>query len=123
VSGAPPVCSLAKRLEEVFLPGSAHPVSVPAGSPAVYVLQRARDEAHRLANAASARAARAALTRPLLEQVPGLGPRRRQRLLAAAGSLEALRSWDRSRLQSLPWLPDPVAVAVFDALHPGHPKV
>jgi excinuclease ABC subunit C len=116
-----PVCALAKRLEEVFLPHRQHPLLLPLDSPALYVLQRSRNEAHRLANAASARAARAALTRSPLEAVPGLGPRRTRRLLEAAGSQDALRSWELARLRALSWLPDNVADAVYAALHPGSP--
>jgi excinuclease ABC subunit C len=109
-----PLAALAKRLEELWCPGASEPVRLPADSPALYVVQRARDEAHRSALAYQRRRRRIDVS--ALDGIPGLGPRRRERLLQAAGSLEALRGWPRTRLAALSWLPAPVADAVHERL-------
>ena len=116
-----PMAALAKRLEEVWLPGVSQPLVLPDRSPALYLLQRARDAAHDTANAASARLRARTRRRDPLEAVPGLGPARRARLLAEAGSRAALTRWERDRLDECTWLPAPVRDALFSHLHPPGP--
>jgi excinuclease ABC subunit C len=113
-----PLAALAKRLEEIWLPAATQPLVLPDRSPALYLLQRARDAAHDTANAASARLRARTRRRDPLEAVPGLGPARRARLIAAAGSRTALAGWDRDRLDECTWLPEAVRDALFDHLHP-----
>ncbi len=86
-----PVCGLAKRLEEVWLPGERDPVILPRHSDGLYLLQRIRDEAHRFAITyhRKKRASRAAGSE--LDEIPGLGPSRRKALLKQFGSVRALR--------------------------------
>jgi excinuclease ABC subunit C len=84
------VCGLAKRLEEVWLPGQDHPVIMSRSSEGLYLLQRVRDEAHRFAiTFHRAKRGKAALG-SALDAVPGLGPSRRAALLKAFGSVKAL---------------------------------
>ncbi|HEX8805258.1 MAG TPA: excinuclease ABC subunit UvrC, partial [Acidimicrobiales bacterium] len=82
-----PVASLAKRFEEVFVPGQADPVRVPRGSEALYLLQRIRDEAHRFAISYHRELRGKRMTRSALDDVKGLGPTRRKRLAKEMGGV------------------------------------
>lgn len=85
------VVSLAKREEEVFLPARPAPLKLPRDHAGLFLLQRVRDEAHRFAVAGHRARRQRQNLRSLLEEVPGVGPKRRQALLARFGSLEAIR--------------------------------
>jgi excinuclease ABC subunit C len=112
-----PVAALAKAFEEVFVPGRPDPLRIPYGSPALLVLQQARDEAHRFAVGYHRRLRSARMTRSALDQVPGLGPARRRALLRHYGSLRRLRAAPLEELAGLPFLPATVAEALFAHLH------
>ena len=84
------VCGLAKRLEEVWLPGQGHPVIMSRSSEGLYLLQRVRDEAHRFAITYHRAKRGKAATTSVLDSVPGLGPARRAALLKAFGSVKAV---------------------------------
>jgi len=116
-----PAASLAKQFEEVYLPGSPDPVRIPRSSEALYLLQQIRDEAHRFAITyhRSLRAKR--MTASVLDDVPGLGPARRARLVRELGGVKAVRAASMETLESLPWLPAPVAEAVYAKLHAPSP--
>jgi len=115
------VAALAKQFEEVFVPIRSDPVRIPRDSEAIYLLQELRDEAHRFALSYH-RELRGRRMRPdPLAGVRGLGEARRRRLLAAFGSLRALRAANAEELRRLTWLPDGVAAAVFAKLHPAAP--
>ena len=86
-----PVAGLAKRMEEVYLPGRPDPVRIPRGKDALYLLQQIRDEAHRFAIAYHRTLRGKAMVDSVLDAVPGLGPVRRQALLKAFGSLKRMR--------------------------------
>jgi excinuclease ABC subunit C len=86
------VCGLAKRLEEVWLPGEDDPVILPRTSEGLYLLQRVRDEAHRFAINYQRSKRSKAMKAGVLDTVPGLGATRRQALLKHFGSLKRLRS-------------------------------
>ena len=111
------VASLAKRFEEVYRPDRPEPIRIPRDSEALHLLQQIRDEAHRFAITyhRSLRGRRS--TASVLDEVPGLGPARRKRLLTGFGSVKALRAASEEDLVALPWLPDTVARAVFARLH------
>jgi excinuclease ABC subunit C len=120
-----PVAGLAKRFEQVFVPKRSTPVDIPRGSEALFMLQRVRDEAHRFANTFHAERRSKRMTRSVLEDIPGLGETRRKRLLKEFGGVGAVRRASLEQLRSLPWLPDKVAAAVHDKLHPSaeaHPS-
>ncbi len=114
-----PVAALAKGFEEVFVPGRPDPVQVPRGSEALFLLQRIRDEAHRFAITYHRDLRGRRMTKTVLEGVPGLGPGRRARLLRELGSVKAARQAPLEELRALSWLPDTVADAVYEHLHPG----
>jgi excinuclease ABC subunit C len=84
------VCGLAKRLEEVWLPGQDYPVIMSRSSEGLYLLQRVRDEAHRFAITYHRAKRGKAATTSALDSVPGLGPARRAALLKAFGSVKAV---------------------------------
>jgi excinuclease ABC subunit C len=114
------VAALAKRFEEVYRPGRDEPARIPRDSEALYLLQTARDEAHRFAITYHRRLRERHATRSVLDDVPGLGPTRRARLLKEFGSVKRLRQVEEDDLVGLSWLPEPVARAVYERLHePG----
>ena len=113
-----PVASLAKRFEEVYVPGSSEPVRIPRGSDALYLLQRVRDEAHRFAITYHRSLRGKRMTRSVLDGITGLGPARRKRLVDAFGGVRAVQAASRDDLATLSWLPDEVADNVWAALHP-----
>jgi excinuclease ABC subunit C len=86
------LCGLAKRLEEVWLPGDDYPVILQRSSEGLYLLQRVRDEAHRFAITQHRRRRSKGMTSSVLDDVPGLGPARRKALLATFGSVKRLRA-------------------------------
>ncbi len=113
------VASLAKRFEEVYLPGRPEPVRIPRDSEALYLLQQVRDEAHRFAITYHRQLRGKKMTTSALDDIPGLGPTRKKRLLREFGSVKKVRELNEADLLALPWLPDPVAHAVYDRLHGG----
>ncbi|MGA0357247.1 MAG: excinuclease ABC subunit UvrC [Ilumatobacteraceae bacterium] len=113
-----PVAALAKRFEEVYLPGRAEPVGVPRGSDGLFMLQRIRDEAHRFANSFHRERRSKSMTRSSLDGIPGLGPARRERLVKALGGVRAVKAADLETLRALPFLPDAVAESVHAHFHP-----
>ena len=112
-----PVAALAKRFEEVYVPGSSAPVRITRGSEALFMLQRIRDEAHRFANSFHRERRSKRMTTSSLDGIPGLGPARRDRLVKALGGVRAVKAADLESLQALTFLPDAVAQAVYDKFH------
>jgi excinuclease ABC subunit C len=112
-----PVASLAKRFEEVYVPGLADPVRVPRGSEALYMLQRIRDEAHRFAITYHRQLRGKRMTRSVLDDIKGLGPTRRKRLTKELGGVAGVKHASLDELRALSWLPDEVALAVYVKLH------
>jgi excinuclease ABC subunit C len=114
-----PVASLAKRFEEVYLPGEADPVRLPRQSEALYLLQRIRDEAHRFAITYHRELRGKRMTVSVLDGIPGLGEVRRKRLVKELGGVNAVKQATLEELQALPWLPNTVAHAIHDKVHGG----
>ena len=110
------VASLAKRFEEVYLPERAEPLRIPRDSEALFLLQQVRDEAHRFAITYHRKLRERRATRSILDDVPGLGPTRRARLLREHGSVRRLRELSKDELIAIPWLPEPVARALYERL-------
>ena len=117
-----PVASLAKRFEEVYLPGRSDPVRLPRGSEALYMLQRIRDESHRFAISYHRQLRGKRMTRSVLDDIPGLGPARKKRLTKEMGGVAGVRKATLEQLQALSWLPDDVAAAVHDKVHGVAPR-
>jgi excinuclease ABC subunit C len=111
------LASLAKRFEEVYLPGRSEPVRIPRDSEALYLLQQVRDEAHRFAITYHRQLRDKSMTKSVLDDVPGLGPTRRTRLLKEFGSVKRLRALVEDDLVAIPWLPDKVGHALYARLH------
>ncbi len=112
-----PCASLAKRFEEVFLPGESEAVEIPRGSEALFLLQRIRDEAHRFAISFHRERRGKRMTTSVLDEIPGLGDARKKRLVQELGGVGAVKKASLESLQSLTWLPDTVAVAVHTKIH------
>ncbi|GAA4895532.1 excinuclease ABC subunit C [Stackebrandtia albiflava] len=96
------LCGLAKRLEEVWLPGEEYPVILPRTSEALYLLQRVRDEAHRFAISLHRSRRGKKVTASALDDIPGLGPTRRRALLKHFGSVKRLREADVAEITAVP---------------------
>jgi excinuclease ABC subunit C len=110
------LCGLAKRLEEVWLPGQDAPVVLPRTSEALYLLQRVRDEAHRFAIAFHRQRRSRSMTRSVLDSVPGLGETRRKALMRHFGSLRRLREATPAEVAEVPGIGPRTAEAVVAAL-------
>ncbi len=111
------VISLAKRLEEVYVPGARKPLALDHHSAELQLLQRIRDEAHRFAIEHHRGRRSRAMTRSLLDEIPGIGPTRKRALLAHFGSPASIVSASREELQAVPGLPPKVARDLHGALH------
>ena len=112
-----PVAGLAKRMEEVYLPGRPDPVRIPRGRDALYLLQQIRDEAHRFAISYHRTLRGKAMIDSVLDEVPGLGPVRRRALLKTFGSLKRMREATIEELAEV--IPAAVAQGLHAVLHGG----
>jgi excinuclease ABC subunit C len=113
------LCGLAKRLEEVWLPDNPDPVILPRTSESLYLLQRARDEAHRFAITYHRQKRSVSMTQSLLDGVPGLGDTRRKALLRHFGSVKRLRAASVEEIAEVPGVGRSTAAAVHSALASG----
>lgn len=111
------VISLAKRIEEVFIPGRRAPLVLDHHTPALQLLQRARDEAHRFAITHHRSRRDRAMTSSLLDDLPGVGPARKRALLTRFGSPEGVLAASSEELQAVPGLPAKVARELHANLH------
>jgi excinuclease ABC subunit C len=112
-----PVVGLAKRLEEVYLPGEPEPLTVPRASEALFVLQHLRDEAHRFAIAYHRqKRGKRALASPL-DEIPGVGPSRKRALLRRFGSLTRVRAASPEEIAQTPGIGEALAREVHERLH------
>jgi excinuclease ABC subunit C len=120
-----PVCGLAKRLEEVWLPSQEDPVILPRTSEGLYLLQRVRDEAHRFAITHHRSRRSKSMVESVLDDVPGLGEVRRKSLLRRFGSLRRLRAASVEEIAEVPGIGLRTAEAIAEALQerPGRPRV
>ncbi|MDK8350962.1 excinuclease ABC subunit UvrC [Gleimia europaea] len=112
-----PVVGLAKRLEEVWIPGDDFPVILPRTSPGLYLLQHLRDESHRFAIAHHRQKRSKAMRRSVLDQVPGLGPTRQAELLKKFKSVKKIREASVDELQTAPGVGPMLAQTIFDFFH------
>jgi len=111
------VCGLAKRLEEVWLPGEEFPVILPRSSEGLYLLQRVRDEAHRFAITYHRQKRSRSLTVSALDHVAGLGPARRAALLKRFGSVKRLAAATPEEIATVPGIGPRLAQTITAALH------
>jgi excinuclease ABC subunit C len=111
------VVALAKREEEVFVPGRPEPVRLAPESAGLQLLQRVRDEAHRFALGFHRRRRDSAARESILDALPGIGPARKRALLRHFGSPERLLEASREELEGVPGIPAKTGRAVYAALH------
>lgn len=117
-----PVCGLAKSDEEIFVPWDDTPVVLPSGSPSLYLIKQVRDESHRFAITFHRELRDKAMTRSVIDDVPGVGPKRRRALMRRFGSLRRLRAASEEQIAQTPGVPAEVARAVWQALHELGPE-
>ena len=112
-----PLRSLAKRDEEVFEPGRPEPVRLEPNSPELHLLQRVRDEAHRFANTYHRKLRGQAMTVSVLDELPGVGPARKKKILAHFGTPEAFLNASLTDLEAVSGLPGRVAREIYARVH------
>ena len=109
-----PVASIAKKFEEIYVPGESNPVEIPRDSEALYLLQRIRDESHRFAVTYHRSLRTKELKKSILDDISGLGPVRKQKILNHFGTIGEIRKATLQDFTVLPWLPDNVAEAIYE---------
>jgi excinuclease ABC subunit C len=111
------VIALAKRIEEVFVPGRSQPIVLPGHSPGLQLLQRVRDEAHRFAVTFHRARRDAAARESMFDQLEGVGPARRRALLRHFGSAERVLAASAEELEGVPGVPAKTARRIYAQLH------
>jgi excinuclease ABC subunit C len=111
-----PVCGLAKSDEEVFVPWDDTPVVLPSGSPSLYLIKQVRDESHRFAITFHRELRTKAQSVSILDEVPGVGPKRRRDLMRHFGSMKRLREALPEEIAQVKGIPTQVAEALWQAL-------
>jgi excinuclease ABC subunit C len=111
------VISLAKRIEEVFIPGRRAPLLLAHDTPELQLLQRVRDEAHRFAITHHRQRRDRQMTESVLDGLPGVGPKRKRALLTHFGSPEAVLDASREQLEAVPGLPSKTAGDLYAYLN------
>lgn len=114
------VISLAKRREEIFLPGESQPLKTDAEQPGVQLLRRLRDEAHRFAVSFHRQQRSDKLKRSRLDEIPGLGHHRQKQMLAHFRSVDYIRQATPSQIAEVPGIGPHLAQAIYDYFHPSH---
>jgi excinuclease ABC subunit C len=111
------VVALAKRIEEVFMPGVSTPLLLPHDTPELQLLQRVRDEAHRFAITHHRIRRDKAMTESFMDELPGIGPTRKRALLLHFGSPEAVLGATREQLEGVPGLPAKIGRDLYHHLN------
>jgi len=111
------VISLAKRVEEVFVPGQPEPIELEGSSPALHLLQRVRDEAHRFALGFHRQRRDAKARESIFDTLQGVGPARRRALLQHFGSSERFLAATQEDLEGVPGIPERTARSIYSQLH------
>jgi excinuclease ABC subunit C len=111
------VIALAKRIEEVFVPGRPEAILLPSHSPGLQLLQRIRDEAHRFAVTFHRQRRDAAARESMFDQIEGVGPARRRALLRHFGSAERVLEATQEELEGVPGVPAKTARGIYAQLH------
>lgn len=112
-----PMVGLAKRMEEVFVPGHSDPLLLPEDSPGLRLLQQVRDEAHRFAVRHHRTRRGKGMTASAMDSLPGVGPARRRAILRHFGSPERFMAATREEMEAVPGLPPKVARDLFEHLN------
>ncbi len=112
-----PIIGLAKRLEEVFIPGKNDPINIPKRNSGLRLLQQIRDETHRFAITHFRKRHQKSTMKSPLDDIKGIGPKRRNHLLKTFGSLRRIKEATSAELSERGKLPQELAKNVFDILH------
>jgi excinuclease ABC subunit C len=115
-----PVAAIAKKFEEIYIPGRSEPIRIPRGSESLFLLQRIRDEAHRFANTFHRESRSKRMVASSLEGIEGLGDARAKRLLKEFGTVRAIKTATLEQLLNMSWLPENVARNVYGHFHHEH---
>lgn len=107
-----PLAALAKKEEEIFIPGRPNPIILPRRSAGIHLVQRVRDEAHRFANEGHRKRRSKVGIASILDGVPGIGPKRRALLISQFGSLDGIRQATVEEIAAVPGIPYNVAQAI-----------
>jgi excinuclease ABC subunit C len=110
------IISLAKRLEEVYVPHSSDPITLPKGSPGLILLKRIRDEAHRFAITYNRKVRTKRTITSALDDIPGVGPAKRQLLLTEFGSVERIRQMSVEELTRVKGINPKLAESILQKL-------
>ena len=113
-----PIAALAKRLDEVFIPGISSPQNIPHGSPGLKLLQRIRDESHRFAISYHRKLRGKEMVSSVLDEIEGIGEVRKNRLLQSFGSIEKIKQASVEELVKVGVIPKNVAEKVWKYFHP-----
>jgi len=111
-----PILGLAKQYEQVYLPGAHEPIELPRNSPALFLLQRVRDEVHRWAITYHRTVRGSAAKMSVLDEVPGIGPLRRKNLLKFFGSVQKMKKATPEELAKAPGMNRKLALELFEYL-------
>lgn len=112
-----PIAALAKRLDEVFLPGFSDPQNIPRTSPGLKLLQRVRDESHRFAITFHRRLRKKRTLQSQLDFIPGIGEKRRNLLIQKFGSIQKIRDAKREELEAVQGIPKNLAHKIWEYFH------
>jgi excinuclease ABC subunit C len=118
-----PIIGLAKRLEEVYLPGDSEPQNIPKTSSALKLLQQIRDEAHRFAITYHRKLRRKRSLKSLLDEIDGVGPARRNIILTHFGTVRNLQEASLEQIESVDGIPKSVAAQIFAFFHDRQQQV
>ena len=110
------LASIAKKNEQIFLPGVYEPINLEENSPELFIIQQIRDEAHRFAITFHRSKRSGTSLRSKLDEIEGLGPKRKKALLNRFGSINGIREADLKTLESIPGLPKQVAEKIKETL-------
>ena len=98
---APQICSLAKREEEVFIPGKSDPILFQKGTPELMLIQKIRDEAHRFAITFNRESRNKTMKKNILDELPGFGAKTRTKLLKLVGSVDEIKNTSEEQLSTV----------------------
>ena len=112
-----PLAGLAKQFEHLYLPNEPDPVILPRASQALYLVQRIRDEAHRFANTYQSQVRDKKMTKSVLDDIPGVGPKRRKQLQMHFGTVSKMKAATMDELAAAPGMTAKLAETVFEHLH------
>ncbi|WP_373531045.1 excinuclease ABC subunit UvrC [Vampirovibrio sp.] len=112
-----PIISLAKKFEEIYFPGESRPTLLPRDSAALFLLQQIRDEAHRFAITYHRGLRDKRATHSVLDDIPGIGEKRKQKLMSHFGSISNIKAASAQELAAISGFNDTVAQSIYEALH------